>query len=381
MLIHYICAYADSDLQNHYYVAPSGCAKIGYIKSALIEAGFNISIFSPVLCRLNNFALSKSRVITLNRNEEHHYPFSLGGKSKLIHYISLILVYLQLFYYLMRKVNHSDKVLLYHQNKGTRLIYFFAKMLQLDIYLELEEIYSAAYRDINNIEKEKLLVSHIAKGYIVVNNIISHKCHVDGPYVVCEGQYQSLTSYPKSLIGLNNKINILYAGIIEDDADAFVVIEVAKHLSANYHMHIAGYGTESVVKKFEELICDYKQSNYQCEITYYGCLYGAEYESLLSKCSIGLCSRVLDDNLSDYTFPSKVFAYLARNLKVVCTPISCVLASPISSSIVFSESTSSRALASAIMSINDSNEIDNSTILYEQHRRFVREVKFLFLDN
>lgn len=373
--IHYICAYAEQYWLDNYLLAPSGSAKINYIKSAIREAGWNLSMFSPV-CVKRSVATSKK--VKIDEHEIHYYPFSIGGHLRLVRLLSYILIYIQLFFYLFLHVKKNEIVLLYHSNPDTRIIKKLSKILGFKLILELEEIYSAVFHNTSNIEEEKNLASTAADAYLLVNNIISQKCNITKPSVVCEGQYLSLSDTSKTLVGDNGKINVLYAGVIEKGADAFAAIEAAKLLGAQYALHIAGYGSEEAIKDFEDTCDGYANCNNDCSIKFYGCLHGADYESLLSRCSIGLCSRMLEDELSDYTFPSKVFAYLARNLKVVCTPISCVMASDLSSNIVFSKDTTPFALAEAIKTIDSNTVIENSAILNNEHNRFVHELKLLF---
>lgn len=373
--IHYICAYAEQYWLDKYLLAPSGSAKINYIRSAIREAGWNISMFSPVCVK---YSFASSKLVKIDEHENHYYPFSIGGNNRFVRLTSYFLIYIQLFLYLLLHVKKNEVVLLYHSNPDTKIIKTLSKFLGFKLILELEEIYSAVFHNTSTIETEKHLVSTSAVAYLLVNNIISKKCNITNPSVVCEGQYLSLSNNPKTLLGNNGKINVLYAGVIEKGADVFAAIEAAKLLGPQYALHIAGYGSSEAIKELEVTCANYEKCNYECCVMYYGCLHGDEYEKLLSKCSIGLCSRMLEDELSDYTFPSKVFAYLARNLKVVCTPISCVMASNISSYIVFSEDTTPIAIANAIKSIERNTVIDNSAILQNENNRFVQELKLLF---
>ena len=47
-------------------------------------------------------------------------------------------------------------------------------------------------------------------------------------------------------------------------------------------------------------------------VSYDGCLSGNEYATFLAKCDIGICTRFLDDSMSNYTFPSKVFGIYVK---------------------------------------------------------------------
>lgn len=381
MKIHYICAYAEPDRSDKYRVTPSGIAKITYIKEAIKKGGFELSLFSPICCRSDDFKLIGMKKTIVDDAETQYYPFSMGGSNSIIRCISYVLIYIQLFTYLLFRVHHGDKVLLYHSNPDTRIMMWLSSILHFELFLELEEIYSAVFHKYGKIKKEKQLVGKCAKGYIVVNNIIAEKCCIRQPYVVCEGQYEVLYHHTKNLKGENNKINVLYAGALEDNADVFMAIASAKYLGSDYQLHICGYGNSDVVSKLSDAIKEHNNEDNECNITFYGCLHGEEYENLLSKCSIGLCSRILEDELSDYTFPSKVFAYLARNLKVVCTPISCVLKSTLADSIVFSKCTSPQSLADAILSIDKASENNNANLLNNEHNRFVTQITYLFNHN
>lgn len=381
MKIHYICAYAEPDRLGKYRVTPSGIAKMTYIKEAIKKGGFELSLFSPICCKSDGFKLISAEKIIVDDAETHYYPFSMGGTNKVIRVISYVLIYIQLFAYLLFHLHHEDKVLLYHSNPDTKIMMWLSSILHFELYLELEEIYSAVFHRYDKIKKEKYLVGKCAKGYIVVNNIIAEKCRITQPFVVCEGQYKMLYFQTKDLRGENCKINVLYAGVLEDNADVFTAIASAKYLGSDYQMHICGYGNSDVVSKLTNAIKEHNSENYECKIVFYGCLHGEEYEKLLSGCSIGLCSRVLEDELSDYTFPSKVFAYLARNLKVVCTPISCVLKSTVADSVIFSKSTSPESLADAILSIDKVNGINNVSLLNGEHNRFVTQIAYLFNHN
>lgn len=376
MRIHYISSFVDTELLDEYRVTPSNAAKVGYVKSALLQAGFELSLFS-FACNKNN-KVSRSRHIKIDNREIHHYPFCVGGQSLFLRYCSYFLIFLQLFLYLLKIDKKNDVVLLYHSIQETKVVKFFNRLLGLKIVLELEELYSVSQGDDKSTHQEKELIQNGFVGYIVVNSIIGQRCDLLQPLVVCEGQYTMLTNKGKSIASDDGRIHIVYAGIFQDNADVFIAIKVASLLNGNYKMHIAGYGDEATVNKVIAAISRHNLTGEGCELEYHGCLHGEEYENLLSQCSIGLCTRVLEDKLSDYTFPSKVFAYLSRNLKVVCTPISCVKCSPISDRIVFSESISAESVYRAITCVDASEIIDNSSILENQNSRFVHEVISLF---
>jgi hypothetical protein len=376
MRIHYISSYVDDFLIEEYRVTPSTSAKVGYVKTALREAGFEVAMFSTVCNKSNR--ISKSQVLVVDGGEKHHYPFCVGGDNIIRRLISYLLIYIQLFYYLCGVRRYNETILLYHNIPDTKIVKFFNRFLGLRIILELEELYNAIKHDQVSIEKEKKQISVFPKGYIAVNSLISERCNIRKPVIVCEGQYRMVEKKRKNVLANDGKIHVLYAGVFIENSDVFASISAAAYLTDDYIMHVAGYGSESATESVVEAIHSHNETKTGCKIEYHGCLHGQKYEELLSKCSIGLCTRVLEDDLSDYTFPSKVYAYLSRNLKVICTPISCVMKSPIADSIVFTDTISPECISKAILSVDRNQVIDNKDILEQQNLRFVRELKKLF---
>ena len=374
MKVHYISSYVDRDRVTHYYVSPSATSKVSYIKDTLKELGYFVSLFSPIRTKSESLSLSYCQTISIDSQEVQNYPFSFGGKWFIIKWISYFLVYIQLILYLCFKVKKNDIILLYHSNPETRLLGVINIFLKRKVVVEVEELYSAVFSRWDKIHEEENIIKKCSSYYILVNNIMRERCKFSQSYVVCEGQYRMINPVPKTIMDENGYINVLYAGVFEPDADVFCAIDVAKYLPNNYIVHIAGYGDESVVREVESLI-----NNQQCEsrIVYHGCLFGDKYEELLKSCSIGLCPRQLEDALSDYTFPSKVFMYLSRNLKVICTPIACVKNSKLSSIISFSKDCTSQSISTSIKEIDSDIIIDNSSYLNLLDTRFKDDLRKL----
>lgn len=374
MIIHYISPYADVSVIEKYMTTPSARAKVEYIKNALKEEGYAVHLFSPIRYKSQKFHFSNYLKLHIDDQENQIYPLSIGGNYSYIKIVSYILVYFQLIWYVLAKVARKDRVILYHSLPDTKIIKFLCLLFKKNVFLEVEEIYNAVYKITSEIDKEKAIISGFVKGYLLVNSIIGEKCKLNKPQVVCEGQYRMIQKKPKQVRNDNGVINLLYAGVIEENSDAFLALSVARLLDTSYFLHIAGYGDKKTIELLNLKIRELNSNPKCCHAIYYGCLHGGDYENLMSLCSIGLCTRMLQDNLSDYTFPSKVFAYLTRNLKVICTPISCVLNSTISESIVFSKDTSAENLVEAIKQATRVNVIDNSVAVASEDARFKKEI-------
>lgn len=374
MTVHYISSYANASLIENYMTTPSARAKVEYIKDTLKEVGANLCLFSSIRCRSNTFKICKRKEIRIDANEVQLYPFSIGGNGLIFKVISYVLICAQMIWYLFAKVKANDTILLYHSFPETRIVRFLKPIMKAKVILEVEEIYNACYKKSKRIEKEKQIVSSFADSYILVNTIIGKKCNISKPSVVCEGQYRMLSSEKKPLRDNNNVVNLIYAGVLKKNADVFLALDAARLLDSSFCLHIAGYGdseTVDLIHKEMEEISSYPN---KCKIIFHGCLFGEEYETLLSNCSLGLCTRLLEDGLSDYTFPSKVFAYLTRNLRVICTPISCVMNSSIANNVVFSKLNSPESIVSAIKLAIYGDVIDNKSLVDIEHQRFKREI-------
>ena len=380
MTIHYISPYVNNLMYADYLTTPSATSKIAYIKDVVKDCGYSISIFSPVCCKSNSYQFRKAVKLTIDDKETHYLPFSIGGNNRIVRILSYVIIYFQLLFYILIKVKRHEPVLLYHTLPETYVVKFIKRMVGFKLFLEVEEIYNAVYNQKKKIPSEISLISRGFDGYILVNNLMPRICNINKYYTVCEGQYKMFNDRCKSLKGLDNKIHVLYAGVFEENSDVFLAIETGRYLNSNYILHIAGYGNDEIVSLVERQIVEMNSANNGCPIVYHGCLLGEKYEEILNLCTVGLCPRKLDDELSNYTFPSKIFVYLSRNLNVVCTPITCVKNSSLHKDIVVARSSDSKDIAAAILGIKVCN-INNTALLEKEHSRLKKSIIDLFENN
>lgn len=376
--IHYICHYQDISGKRDLVTQPSGITKINYIKSVLKRNGFYVSVFSVAEATTDKNVNYPSFTIKIDENEEITYIHSIGRSNIFLKMISRVWMQIQLLFYLLLKVKSNDRVLVYHSLvlRWPLIIAKFATKKR--IFVEVEELYHAAWNsNAKYIEKEKLYLKKIADGYVLVNDIISKKCGFTKPFVVCYGDYQIVSSQKSNFP--DNKLHIVYAGVIGDEnTDAFIAADTARFLSKKYHIHILGYGLKCTITKIKQHIASInKDLGYQ-NVTYDGCLSGDSYYDFLSKCRIGLCTRVLEDSLSDYTFPSKVMVYLGNNLIPVCSPISSVVNSSVNDYIIFTKNVTPESIAESISSITNFEENSIETKLVELDNSFKKELIRLF---
>ncbi len=347
--IHYIGFYTKEGNPNHYIEYPSCNGKMSYIISCLTKMGLNVHILS--LGESQNQSrrpLSKQKG-TLNI----HYVGTIASNIWLLgKALSRMYLLIQVLFYLLFTVKRYDPVIIYH-SLATLTIVRVAKRLRihLDIIYEIEEIYAAAYRKSQSrINKEKKAVLFTNK-YIVVNDILCNeilKCNPNALTTVCYGTYKTYKGLNNRKATSNDKINLVYAGVIGDsDSDVYLAIEAMKYLPIDFYLKIVGYGSESSLALLQERLAG--KSN----ILFDGLKKGPEYDQYLSACDIGMCPRKLSNELSTYTFPSKVLVYLAHGLTPVCSRIDCVLNSSIANRIVFIDELSPKGVAKAVLRAKD----------------------------
>lgn len=257
-------------------------------------------------------------------------PYDWGKTAT---WISFIWLYVQLFFYLFFRIKKNDVVIIYNGRSFSFLYKLFRYSLRCKFIYVVAEIFSAVW-DLGE-EAIKTECSHMldADGYIFTNDIMPRLFSAEHKCAICYGIYE----YSNSTKVRDDKIHVLYAGKISTGIinDAFLALEVIKYLPDNYVMHIAGYGNEADIKQLTKEVTAINAELGKTKVTFEGNLSGDKYEDLLSKCQIGLCTRTLRNELSNYCFPSKTMVYLTHDIIPVCPRIDNLLESRISNRLVF----------------------------------------------
>ena len=374
MKIHYICHYDDYKNDRKLLTIPSGVTKINYIKESLKSAGFTVNIVSAAEGTFIDKKINKFTTVSIDDKEQIIYPLTFGRGNKFLKVISRLLMTLQLICYLVFIVKRKEKVLVYHSLSLVSLIKFY-KIFGGKVFFEVEEIYNAVQRTSDDKISKEISFLKGGKGYILVNDLMQANCGFSTKTTSCYGIYRSENTILKKI---NDIIHIVYAGVIgSNGSDVFLAIEVAKYLNKNYVLHILGYGSESNIALMKDLIDDHNKIC-DCKISYDGCLFGKEFLDFLSKCQIGLCTRVLEDRFSDYTFPSKVCVYIANALIPICTPIRCIEESKIKDAVYFSKDNTAEAIASVIFKVDFHRREQYKILLEKLNENFIIDLKLIF---
>lgn len=352
--IYYFGFYSGLGNPNYFLEFPSSNSKMEYIISTLEKLDYILTIYCLGITNINKFRLFSTKHLKSDIKTEYIFSSTIGNKNRITKAFSNIWLYSTLILFIFSKVKRNDIVIVYHSFYLSKIVKICKFILKFKLVYEIEEIYQAAWqKDQSKIDKE---ISSIkgADGYILVNNLMSTKLALfSKPFVVCYGNYDIKSSI---FIDLDKpKKSIVYAGFIGNiESDVWLALKTIEILPDNYVLKILGYGE---VKDLDELKMKINSINKKCnfeKVEYCGCLTGVVYSDFLAKCDIGLSTRVLLDEYSDYTFPSKILVYLSHNLIPVSSKINCVFQSSISNAIVFYDDNEPNSVADAILSINNS---------------------------
>lgn len=342
MGIYYFGYYTKNDNPNNFLEFPGCNNKMTYIINCLKES--NIAVNVICLGESKEGISCKSEKIKVDSLETNYYVGTTKYK-----FFSKIYLYIQIFIILMFNVKEKDTVVFYHSYYLLFLFKSIRFIKKFNLIVEVEESYKAAWGRSNLEIKKEIDCLKGADAYIYVNDLLPNIIENTKPYVVCYGAYDIKDYQP--LNKSHKQKRIVYAGLIaeKDDSDIYLAVNAMKYLDSSYSLSILGYGSNNALKKIKQYIVE---NNLSTNIVYEGFLKGDDYINFLKKCDFAINPRVLSDRLSDYTFPSKVLAYLSVGLPVVSTPIRCIKESKVSGLVSFSESTDPLSFSNAIKSLN-----------------------------
>lgn len=342
MSLFYFGFYTKNCNPNNFLEFPGCNNKMSYIVNSIKSS--NISLKVICLGESKDNITHSSKQLRIDSLEENFFV----GTIK-YNFLSKLYLYFQIITILLFRVKKTDTVIFYHSYYLLFLFKIIKSFKNFNLIIEVEESYKAAWGKSDSEIHNEIKNLKGADAYIYVNDLLPNIIENTKPYVVCYGTYEV-----KDVLSLQRsceKKRIVYGGVIteNDDSDIYLAIKAMKYLDNSYHLSILGYGSGSALNKLKQYIIE---NNLSTNIVYEGFLKGDDYMNFLKKCDFAINPRVLSDRLSDYTFPSKVLAYLSVGLPVVSTPIRCIKESKVSGLVSFSESTDPLSFSNAIKSLN-----------------------------
>ena len=304
--------------------------KIDFTIDTLKQLGYHVHLIS--ICLEAEGGFSKLEHIRIDELEEHTYiPYfslKIKGRSCLAGKTAGFFLKMYAFF----RFKKDDIVMTYHSLAYGR---FWAKLherIGFRWISEVNEIYCLSqgdYQDSGRLEKEIRMFSS-SDGYLFANDVMAKKYANGKPYAICYGNYNVYAS-KEAFQGKN--IKIVYTGIINQDRGVYNAISAMKYLTANYEIHILGFGSAENMEQMWEHIRTANQENER--VFFEGTKAGKEYTEFLLRHQIGISLMDTSAEISENAFPSKILTYLGHSLFVVSSRCPSIVNSNVADSIYF----------------------------------------------
>ena len=358
--LYYFGYYTYNSNPNDFKVFPGCNVKISYILNCIKINNLPVNVISLG----ESYTNKSSKNFKVDELENNYFVATCKGRI-----FSRLFLILQVLYILFFKVKKSDVVIFYHVFYLLPIFKFAKYLKKFKLIIEVEESYQAAWGNGDEKIKKEIELLKNADGYIYVNDLLPNVIEKGKFYTVCYGNY---SVYLRKKVNYTlKKIRMVYAGLINfnEHSDVVLAINTMQYLSDRYSLSIAGYGSKIDINLMNEYI---QEKGLSDKVSYAGFFQGQEYDEYLTEFDIGLNPRMLQDQLSNYTFPSKVMSYLTHGLYVVSTPIQCIAASKVANLVSLSNDNTAESLSSAVLKINF--DCSHHQIIDELHNNFVKDI-------
>jgi len=353
--------------------APSAVTCIDYICSRLKNLNIECEIVSAAETRnvSGSYPMRKEKIaenVTLTQVR------STGYENRFLRELDKIRCRLWLVQYLTKNTEKNEIVFfwdspvlyeplilfkLLNKRKNIKILYFATEIFQEVIHLN---------RLKSNIEMK---LFREADMLLVSTEYLNKKINRDGrPYVILHGTYEPVTCYDESFD--DDKIHIVYAGIINSNKGAAKTVDLAKYLPNDFVIHILGYGTVENIAMLKQQIIDVNSVG-KCQVIYEGTYSGEEYNRFLQKCHVGLCPQNLKERYNNSSFPSKILTYLSNGLRVVSVDLPAIRDSLVGDLLFYSVSDKTKDIAETILKIDFSSHYDSRKAISEIDAEFIEK--------
>lgn len=356
--------------------APSTATVIDYIADSLYKLSIPVEIISPAETRKTKGRFPQ-RSEMIREGIVLTQCASIGYKQKIFRIISKCKSRLWLVNYLLKNTKKNEVVFFW----DSPVLYEPLILFRLLDKKKVKILYFASefYEDVCSLGKLKRKMEwklfNDADMLLVSTGLLDQKINQSGKKsIILHGTYNSVPKFKEKFT--DGLIHIIYAGIINSHKGSQKAVEIAPHLSANYHINIIGYGKKDDIDELKKNIKKSNEVN-DCKISYDGVLFGEEYYRYLQKCDIGICSQDLNAKYNESSFPSKILSYMSNGLRVVSVDLITVRNSEIGDMVYFTSSDSAEDFAKAIVEMDMNKPYDSRAAIAELDGKFVRDLEAL----
>lgn len=370
-IVYYVAFYdIDKYPQEERIAGTSNLTKSNYTIKSLVNAGYNVKVISPAYSSSKK-GVYKGHTDKISENISLKLMSTFGSTSYVMKKLNLLFIMGQMFTYFIRHIKKDDTIILYHSLMSGIPVVLAKYFIDFNLILEFTELYQHIYTPSKLLKWVEFKIIESADKYILSTELLipftSHK-----PYCINYGVYNKEIPIEKK--HTDGKIHIVYAGIINSNKGALMIAESAKYLSDKYIIHIIGYGETADIETLQLLISRLK-GHTKCDICYDGLLKGKDYISYLQKCHVGVCPQDSNAPYTHTSFPSKVLSYLSNGLRVICTEISSLTESQLSSILHFYKGNEAKNIADIIKQINFKDSFDPTELLNQLNTAYIIDLK------
>lgn len=341
--------------------------KMDYIASRLIPLGYKVDVVSASGSWLTKCVPGRTEARA--GGGKTVLFFSLGSGMPLRRVVSRKFMKRNIWNYLSR-LPKGSVVLAYHSLGYADLLVKAKRRLGIKLVLEVEEFYSDVTGSRKDAAREER-VFEAADAYVCSTELLRERLPAGRPTAVCSGVYESVPRRgPKRGDG---RTHVVYAGTL-DPRKGGAAAAAGSMLDGSFCMHILGFGGPGEVAAVEAAVAEARASSRGCEVTYDGYLAGEEFDAFLQGCDIGLSPQDPSAAFNGTSFPSKVFMYLSRGLKVVSVDLPVFREGALRDAMWLSEGNGPEALAGAIASAARSDGAPAEGLLRRLDEEFASEL-------
>ena len=369
--IHYLGYYDTNDnkAENRSYVL-AATNKMTYIVSALERAGYSVDLISA--SQTKNPQKYSGKTVPLGEHSRLILFKTLPWGNKIRRVMSILYSKYRLAMYLLKNVNRSDTLLVYHSLGYATLLTFLKKLKKFKLVLEVEEIYADVTGREDERKKEYKLFS-AADAFVFPTKLLNEKLNSKNkPYCIIHGTYQ--VEEDRKCKFNDGKIHAVYAGTFDPRKGGATAAAAAAWLGKEYHVHILGFGTSQDVEDMKNKIAELSK-NCECKVTYDGLLSGEDYIRFIQSCDIGLSTQNPDAEFNDTSFPSKILSYMANGLRVVSIRIPAIESSAVGEYVYFYDKQTPEEIAKAIMNVSVRDDFDSRTVIDTLNLNFISDIR------
>lgn len=362
----------DDNAAQRRNIVRSATTKMNYIAGKLEELGWHVDIVSMSGTRAGHSVpgkvvdLSPTRRLTL-------FP-SLGYGSPIKRRLARFAMEWHMRRYL-EGLRPSDVVLAYHSLGYADLLVRAKRRLGIKLVLEVEEFYSDVTGSRKDADRETE-VFEAADAYVCSTELLRDRLPAGRPKAVCSGIYESIPA--RGAKRGDGKTHVVYAGTLDPRKGGAAAAAAGALLDESFCMHILGFGGPEEISAIEKAVAEARGCSRGCEVTYDGYLSGEEFDAFLQGCDIGLSPQDPHADFNTTSFPSKVFMYLSRGLKVVSVDLPVFRSEALRDAMWLSEGNGPEALAQTVVTASKSAGVPADDLLRKLDEGFVLELQGVF---